>query len=202
VLFAYIFPSLTQVYSASAVPKVAAFQRLKAKYGPRARYIALGSGFEEEAAAALMGWPFVRVVPGPQDQQAAAQDGAVGGAGTAAAGKGAGSSRAGGAAGTAGGSGGAAKRQKRSSGNGGKGDVTSDGDDGEEEEEEDDDDDDDDSTDTDEDGGGDGGRPKGVGGKGADGRMLGLDALGSRGHTMMELTAQQLKSLAMTMSLQ
>jgi hypothetical protein len=32
--------------------------------------------------------------------------------------------------------------------------------------------------------------------------VIGLDALGSRGHTMMELTAQQLKSLAMTMALQ
>jgi hypothetical protein len=190
-----IFPLLLQVYSASAVPKVAAFQRVKAKYGPRARYIALGSGFEEEAAAALMCWPFVRVILGPQDQPTSAKHGTVGEAG-AAAGKGAGSSRAGSTAGS-----GAAKRQKRSSGDGRKGDASSDGE-GDGEEEEDDDSDDDDSTDTDEGGGGDGGRPNGVGGKGADGRVIGLDALGSRGHTMMELTAQQLKSLAMTMALQ
>lgn len=52
---------LTQVYSAAAVPKVAAFKRIRAKYGGRARYIVLGGGFEEEAAAELLSWPFVRI---------------------------------------------------------------------------------------------------------------------------------------------
>jgi hypothetical protein len=74
---------LTQVYSAAAVPKAGAFKRVRAKYGPRARYIVLGGGQEEEAAAALMQWPFVRVLlhpaaPPPPPQQPAAS-GASGG---------------------------------------------------------------------------------------------------------------------------
>jgi hypothetical protein len=176
---------LTHAYSAAAVTKVAAFQRVRAKYGPRARYIAVGGGFEEEAAAGLLSWPFVRVVLGEQAGAAVKPgDAAAGGAAAA------GSSKA------AAGSPAAAKRQKRVSGqsanarSGSKssGDDSdgSDADEGEEEEED------------------------AQGGKAAEERhgspaarsavrVLPLDALGSRGHTMMELTADKLKGLALSL---
>jgi hypothetical protein len=188
---------LTQVYSAAAVPKVAAFKRVRAKFGPRARYVVLGGGFEEEAAADLLSWPFVRVV--------------LGYAGTP--GTSAGGDRAGPAAGKGAGSGaGAVGRQQapaaaaangrsteagegKGLGNGSSGGSSggsSDGSGGEDEE----------------------GKDEGAGAKEAGaavpaaersssptggGPVVALDALGSRGHTLLDLTADKLKSLVLSM---
>jgi hypothetical protein len=228
---------LTQVYSAAAVPKVAAFRRVRAKYGPRARYVVLGAGFEEEAAAALLRWPFVRVLLGDEQTAvagkgqpgtaAAAEDDGAGPEKTDAAAAGAGSSKATAAAGKGEGGGAAVKRQKRGSGSGSQEEgagaakrksSSSDGggsdgggaeeaaaDDVEEEEQQE-------------------GGEKGAAGKpagerrvsspaaaGAPGggsgdaaavcRPLPLDALGSRGHTIMDLSAEKLRVLVTSMQL-
>lgn len=236
---------LTQVYSAAAVPKVAAFRRVRAKYGPRARYVVLGAGFEEEAAAGLLRWPFVRVllgqeaaaaVEGQSGTRGAAEDDAAMQANTdaAAAGAGAGSSKAA-AAGEGDGGGAAVKRHKRGSGSGSQQEgagaakrksSSSDGGgsnggaaaeaaadvDGEEDGEE---------GEKQQEGGGEqkggakgaAGKPAGerrvsppaaaVGGGDASGvcRPLPLDALGSRGHTIMDLSADKLRALVMSMQL-
>jgi hypothetical protein len=176
---------LTHVYSAAAVTKVAAFQRVRAKYGPRARFIALGGGFEEEVAAGLLSWPFVRVVLGEPAVAGAGKPGDAAAGGAAAAG----SSKA--LAGCAA----AAKRQKRVSGqaadkrsgsaSSGENSEDSDVDEGKEEEAQ-------------------------QGGKAAEERHVSpvvraavraplLDALGSGGHTIMALTADKLKGLALSL---
>lgn len=234
---------LTQVYSAAAVPKVAAFRRVRAKYGPRARYVVLGAGFEEEAAAGLLRWPFVRVLlgheaatgEGQSGTRGAAEDDAAVQANADAAAAGAGSSKAA-AAGEGDGGGAAVKRHKRGSGsgsqqegagaakrkssssdgggsNGGGADEAAADVDGEEDGEEDE---------KQQEGGGEqkggekgaAGKPAGEqrvsppaaaagGGGEAAGvcRPLPLDALGSRGHTIMDLSPDKLRALVTSMQL-
>lgn len=55
------FPAAS-VFSASKASKRECFGRIAARYGPAAAYVAVGDGFEEERAAAALGWGFVRVV--------------------------------------------------------------------------------------------------------------------------------------------
>lgn len=213
------FP-LTQVYSAAAVPKLAAFKRIRAKYGPRARYIVLGPGGEDRVAADLLKWPFVQVVLGhsnnskqhdqqqeveeqeeeEEEQEQPKANGAA--ASDAARGRGGRGSRVGGRTATRS----ASKKgssQKKGKAAGSDADDDDDGasggGSGSDEEE----------TDTE-----GGGSPKGgddgaaggeaaggeaaTTGKGGDSRSAAavLDALGSSGHTIMDLTAQQLHKLA------
>ncbi|GIL76813.1 hypothetical protein Vretifemale_6280 [Volvox reticuliferus] len=49
------------IYSASGRPKLEIFRSLRTRFGPTAAYAAVGDGLEEERAAAVMGWGFVRV---------------------------------------------------------------------------------------------------------------------------------------------
>jgi hypothetical protein len=189
---------LTQVYSAAAVPKVSAFKRVRAKYGPRARFVVLGGGFEEEAAADLLSWPFVRVVlgrdAGPTGEGDRAGPAAVKGSGSGAGGVGEKEAPAAAAANgrpTASAGAGEGKGGSKGSGGGSSG-GSSDGSSGEDEE----------------------AKEEGVGGKEAGavvpaaerssspaavGPVVALDALGSRGHTILDLTAEQLKTLVLSM---
>lgn len=191
---------LTQVYSAAAVPKVAAFQRIRAKYGPRARYVVLGGGFEAEAAAGLLTWPFVRVLLREKDTAGRLPSTAAAGGSGSSEGKGAAGAGTSKAAADTQPTAAAGKRQKRGSSQGAKGAE------GKSSESDSSDDGDSEHEGT-EDEGGEGQK----GGKAADGerqvspardaaaRTLPPDALGSRGHTIMELTADKLKQLVLTM---
>lgn len=184
---------LTQVYSAAAVPKVAAFKRVRAKYGPRARYVVLGGGFEEEAAADLMSWPFVRVVLGHEGQAGQHTRGASSERDRSGPASGPGSSTGAGDKQQA--ANGGSEQQpatngtngRKSGSRGGSRDVSS----GVDEE------------------GREGSVGKEAGAEGtaagrssspaAVGPVVALDALGSRGHTIMDLTADQLRSLVLSM---
>ncbi|GLI65323.1 hypothetical protein VaNZ11_008866 [Volvox africanus] len=52
---------IRDIYSASGRPKLEIFRSLRSRFGPTAAYAAVGDGLEEERAAAVMGWGFVRV---------------------------------------------------------------------------------------------------------------------------------------------
>jgi len=172
---------LTQVYSAAAVPKVAAFKRIRAKYGGRARYIVLGGGFEDEAAAELLSWPFVRITLSSKaakghggEGRLAASPGAAPGQAAVRAGSAPPSSRPTAAAAAAGGR---AASEGDGSGAVGKGD----------------------------DAGGVDSRDGAAGADTAadelhdDGGGRPPDALGSSGHTIMDLTADKLRELALSL---
>ncbi|GLC58567.1 hypothetical protein PLESTB_001375300 [Pleodorina starrii] len=51
---------IRDVYSASGRPKLEIFRALRLRFGPLAAYAAVGDGKEEERAAAVMGWGFVK----------------------------------------------------------------------------------------------------------------------------------------------
>ncbi|GFR48647.1 hypothetical protein Agub_g10600, partial [Astrephomene gubernaculifera] len=77
---------IRDVYSASGRPKLACFRALCSRFGPNSAYVAVGDGAEEQRAAAVMGWGFVRVAlhgrtapppqPQPPGEQRQAQPGA------------------------------------------------------------------------------------------------------------------------------
>ncbi|KXZ49943.1 hypothetical protein GPECTOR_18g101 [Gonium pectorale] len=52
---------IRDVYSASGRTKLDAFRALRSRFGPSAAFVAVGDGAEEERAATVMGWGFVRV---------------------------------------------------------------------------------------------------------------------------------------------
>ncbi|GIL55655.1 hypothetical protein Vafri_11200 [Volvox africanus] len=52
---------IRDIYSASGRPKLEIFRSLRTRFGPTAAYAAVGDGLEEERAAAVMGWGFIRV---------------------------------------------------------------------------------------------------------------------------------------------
>jgi hypothetical protein len=203
---------VTQVYSASAVPKVAAFRRIRAKYGARTRYIVLGGSIEEEAAAGLLAWPFVRVTLAPPPAPTAAAPAAPGPAAAAPAaapGAAAGAEAGADAAPAAEKAAGLSSKPRASSG-AGSGDAAAEGDEAEAAAAADTDGDAEEEDDAAKaaaggrDAAANGAAAAGGGGgssepAGAPGPHVALDALGSLGHTMMQLTADQLIQLALSL---